>query len=1119
MRIVTHSLFRFSAIVFLVLRLWAGAQSAPHQALFVELMPADSSLRVIDTLVFTETADRNRITFSLHKNLQVQSLDSRVRIRPLHQSPATPDGVGMDREKRPAAILNHLQLQTDNPIQAGDTVIIQFSGRIFTPLAQLGDEYARGFQQTPGIIAPEGVYLAGSTYWLPRFGTDLFSFAMTIDLPANWKTVTQGRRIFSRVEGAKRRERWDFPHPAEEAFLIAARFSEYERQAGNVKAMAFLRTADAALAGKYLEVTARYVAMYNKLIGPYPFSKFALVENFWETGYGMPSFTLLGERVIRLPFILHSSYPHELLHNYWGNSVYVDFSRGNWCEGLTAYMADHLIKEQRGQGAEYRRSILQKYTNYISNENDFPVAKFVSRSNPATEAIGYGKTAMVFHMLRRQYGDAVFTRVWQTFNRGYRFQRASFNEIEATYSRVSETDLADYFRTWIDGKGAPQLALKQVDVAADGRMVTMTIRQQQSGAAFPLQLPIAIYTADTVFSRKIDMTKREATLQMELPDPVVQIKVDPEFDVFRRLDPFELPPSLSAAYGADRVLLILPEDAAAHYRAFATSWAERESARHEVLDENDIDALPNDAAVWIIGAKNRWRKSVKEEIAAYDAALSNNGVRLAGDVYNETDESAIITSRHPANPKAVLVYVQSENASAIPGLLRKLPHYGKYSYLVFRGDEPENIAKGQWPAVKSPLHWQASTSSGPGQSTATLPVRQPLAELPPAFSAERMRTSVTYLASEELAGRGLGTPGLDSAANFIAHSFAATGLRPAGDNESYFQSFPFTASDGKQFADLKNIVAELPGSNAAYAGECVVVSAHYDHLGRGWPDAYAGNAGKIHYGADDNASGVAVLLEVARTMAAGSKPERSILFVAFSAEEAGLGGSRYFVKNHKGTIIANLNLDTVGRLGQQKLMVLNAASAGEWKHIFRGVGFVTGIETEVIVQALDASDQVAFLERQIPAVQLFSGPHSDYHRPGDRAEKIDYAGLVKVATVSKEVIEYLASREEAMAFIGSKRSSADKPQPKSGRGVTTGIMPDFTFANAGVKVESVSDNSPAANAGIRSGDVITHFNAEKIADLRSYSDKLKKHQPGDKVTLTVDRRGEIVRVDIILKAR
>ena len=232
-------------------------------------------------------------------------------------------------------------------------------------------------------------------------------------------------------------ERWSVATPTEEVHLIAAPFTEYSRDAGAVKAMAFLRKPEQALADRYLDATAQYLEMYRGLLGPYPYSKFALVENFWETGYGMPSFTLLGEQIIRFPFILYTSYPHELLHNWWGNGVFVDIAGGNWCEGLTAYLADHLIAEQRGQGADHRRAILQKVTNYVTPQNDFPLSRFHSRHDAVTEAVGYGKTAMVFNMLREKVGDAQFIKALQAFYRDNRFREASFDDIRTSFEAVS----------------------------------------------------------------------------------------------------------------------------------------------------------------------------------------------------------------------------------------------------------------------------------------------------------------------------------------------------------------------------------------------------------------------------------------------------------------------------------------------------------------------------------------------------------------------------------------------------------------------------------------------------------------------------------------------------------
>ena len=186
--------------------------------------------------------------------------------------------------------------------------------------------------------------------------------------------------------------RWACDVPQDDIALAADRYVEYRDRAGEVEALVFLRAPDAALARQYLDAATGYLELYAKLIGPYPYGTWSTVENFWETGYGMPSFTLLGPKVIRFPFILHTSFPHEILHSWWGNGVFIDYESGNWAEGLTAYLADHLDKEQRGEGAEHRRTTLQKYADFVLAGRDLPLTAFRSRHGSVTEAVGYGKT-------------------------------------------------------------------------------------------------------------------------------------------------------------------------------------------------------------------------------------------------------------------------------------------------------------------------------------------------------------------------------------------------------------------------------------------------------------------------------------------------------------------------------------------------------------------------------------------------------------------------------------------------------------------------------------------------------------------------------------------------------
>ena len=265
-------------------------------------------------------------------------------------------------------------------------------------------------RDTLGIISKEGVFLAGVSHWCPQFGEGLITFTLEVNLPRDWDVVSQGERTSHQVEGDVKCVTWRCEHPQEEIFAVAARFFEYSRAAGDIELMVFLREEDRKIADTYLAAAARYLDMYEKMIGPYAYKKFALVENFWETGYGMPSFTLMGPKVIRLPFIVYTSYPHEILHNWWGNGVFPDSGSGNWSEGLTAYLADHLMQEQRGTARRYRRDVLQKFADYVSQGKDFPLTKFRSRHSTATEAIGYGKALMFFHMLRTELGDDAFVK-------------------------------------------------------------------------------------------------------------------------------------------------------------------------------------------------------------------------------------------------------------------------------------------------------------------------------------------------------------------------------------------------------------------------------------------------------------------------------------------------------------------------------------------------------------------------------------------------------------------------------------------------------------------------------------------------------------------------------------
>ncbi|KAA3617771.1 MAG: M20/M25/M40 family metallo-hydrolase [Calditrichaeota bacterium] len=1119
-------------LVFIVVGFAFAGPNAIHHKIEATVDPATSFIEATDKITIPADQINANLHFLLTSDLKVESITPGVSIS-LEKSEIKGEDFGMDKEdfeSSSSISQNKYAVSFDSKAKGDLEITLKFSGKINHPIEQLGEEYARGFSQTPGLIEERGAYLSGSTYWVPWFNDKLITFDMTTSVPEGWDVVSQGNRTLHEVKNGRQITRWESPELMEEVFLIAAQFHEYSFSAGTVEVMAFLRTPDETMANKYLETTAQYLEMYRNLVGPYPFSKFALVENFWATGYGMPSFTLLGEQIIRFPFILHSSYPHELLHNWWGNSAYVDFDNGNWCEGLTAYMADHLIKEQRGQGDSYRRSILQKYTDYVKPENDFALSSFISRTSSSSEAVGYGKSSMTWDMLRMEVGDENFIRAFQKFYRELKFKRASFDDIRIAFEDVSGKDLKPFFKQWVDRVGAPELKLTDVKVTKPTKFYKLqfTLNQIHKDDAYNLNIPVAISFADESKIETIKMNSKRQNIELSFEKEPLKVQVDPQFNIFRKLHFSEIPPALSKVFGSEKILFLLPSKASkekqTQYKQLAEIWAKDPTKQSTIMLDSELDEIPEDQAVWVFGENNSYFKTIKNGFKDFDIEVKKESIRLGKTTLSKTNNSFIVSTRHPKNPNSVLVWLTIGNKDAGAGLARKLPHYGKYSYLAFEGDEPSNIAKGQWPAVHSPL--MVSLADKNQEIHSTLPKRQALAKLAPVFSADRMLEYVTYLASDELEGRAPGSAGSDKAADYIMTQFQKAGLKPGADDGSFFQQWQEVVDAKGNKASVKNVIGIIPGINKDYAGESVIVSAHYDHLGLGWPDVRQGNEGKIHNGADDNASGVAVMMELANLLGKTFKPQRTVIFVAFTAEESGLMGSRYYVKNMKGfpakKIMGVLNLDTVGRLGKNKLMVINSSTAREWRFIFMGTSYVTGVESEIVTQDLDASDQVSFFEAGIPAVQFFSGPHSDYHRPGDDVDKIDAPGMVKVATFVRESILHLADRDKPMPFTGKARTSDDKPrrpQSEGGKRATTGSMPDFAFAGEGVKIAALSDDSPAAKAGLKKGDVIIQLDEYKFKNLKEYSNALRNFKPGDKADLTYLRDGKEYKTQIVLGAR
>ncbi len=1098
----------------------AGPPGPVDHDVVVRVTPATGELAWVDRL--RPPAAMTELTLELHPGLVPQVEGARIT----HQS--TRDGV-----------------TTLVLARSADVVVVTAAGKIVEPPVQQSGESQRSFQETRGTIEGRGVYLSPQSRWLPVVVGDdgrplLVTGQILVEqLPAGWSALSEGDQ---QKNGA-----WREKKAIDGFHLIAGPFTTVSEKRRGVDVMIWLRRVDAggaeqgreagdaaALADRYLEVTGQYLEQYETLIGKYPYGKFALVENFWETGYGMPSFTVLGSQVLRFPFILHTSWPHELLHNWWGNGVFV--SGGNWSEGLTAYLADHLHAEQEGKGAEHRRTTLQRYLDFVDvdDANDFAVADFGARNSAASEAVGYGKTLMIFHMVRRQIGDAAFKKGLQRLWNDKQQQRASFDDVAAAFSAASGSDLRPFFAAWTTQTGIPTLALRELQQAtspAGVRTVSVVVEQTQAGPIFPLEVPVVLTLVDgRSLSTRITLTGRSGRGTVQVAAAVARVDVDPFFDVFRRLLPTEVPPSLSRALGAKKMLFVLPSFASADERAAWKGFAlalcpditsrDTATARCRTVDDKDLGTLPSDAAVWVLGYGSYLRGgayvfSRPQGIRFDDHGLFPPGawerVVAAKDRLTQLKAERVDTGQtglalvfeHPRNPALALAFVGAPNPAMVPLLARKIPHYGKYAYVGFAGADATNNLKGQWSTSSSPLTFFPASSSA--SSSVAIAVKEPpaLIALPPPFDGGSLLATVTTLADAKMQGRGRNSAGLQLARSLIDEKLKDSGIKDV--------SIVCDAVD----TTVCNVVAHLPGADPKMAR--VVLGAHLDHLGL---DKQGTKKARLFPGADDNASGVAVVLEVARQLnkSSGARP---VDVVFFDAEEAGrLGSISYVANSPTGSIHSMVNLDVVGRLADQKpLLILDGASASEWVHVARGVGFTTGVAVELAPQGGGASDQQSFIDKGIPAIQLFSGPNADYHQASDTAEKVSPSSLVKAAVVAREIVMYLRDRPEPLSFAGAGSGGAGAGASGAARKASLGSVPDMSFAGPGVRFDDVVAGSGAAAAGLVKGDVLVRFDNAAVTDLKGYSALLKQRQPGDRVKVVVLRAGKEVAVDVVLGAR
>ena len=408
--------------------------------------------------------------------------------------------------------------------------------------------------------------------------------------------------------------------------------------------------------------------------------------------------------------------------------------------------------------------------------------------------------------------------------------------------------------------------------------------------------------------------------------------------------------------------------------------------------------------------------------------------------------------------------------------------------------------------------------------------------------AARIRADIGVLAADRFEGRATGTPGNDSAAAWIARRHLALGLRPLLADTSrvdcrmatmpprcatFLQRFTARSAEMAHAGQTdgmaaQNVVALIPGSDPALRGEYVVIGAHYDHLGRSPASSMDPEArDAIRNGADDNASGTAAVLELARRLAA-RPARRSVIVAHFTGEELGLLGSQWFVEHAPvavDSVAAMLNFDMVGRLRQRRLIVYGTGTAAELPAILREANAGNGLAISPVADGFGPSDHSSFHAKGIPVLHFFTDLHGDYHRATDDVEKINAAGAARVVAVAERVVRAIADRPSRLTATRTAGPVA-RMTNREGSNVYLGTIPDMSGGDSsGLRLTGVRAGSPADRGGLRAGDVIVLLDHAAVKDLYSYSAALYAHQPDDTVQIGYLRGGKPYRVTVKLGKR
>ena len=667
----------------------AAGVTVRHHDLQVELQPETHMIIARDTLRLTAHAAAGQVIHvQLNPDLEIDEIVLSNGPVPFWEEDLPSAGNKQDASGWTRTIDIHLP-EPSSP-SAETSVHIAYRGRIQdAPTASPGLRFVRP-DRTVGYIGEEGVYLTSETSWYPHVRGSLATFRVTATVPAGWRAVTHGQEVsFTEGETTATSE-WNVRARTEALTLAANRFVKRASTWNDIEIAAYVFPEDAHVADQYVDATTRYLEWYTKLLGPYPFPKFAVVENFFPSGIGLPSFTLLGSRVMKRGYTQPYSLGHEVVHSWLGNSVHNHFETGNWVEGLTTYLANYYYDERMAgedKARAHRKRMIMEYNLYVRPADDYPVVNFHHKENRVDNAIGYQKTAMMFHMLRRELGDQDFFRAIRTLIADYSGEYADWPQLRQVFEDTSGKELSWFFEQWVHGKGTPHLRITQARVEPDtrtGYWVSLTVTQK--GTAYRLRVPVVVQLEQgEAYRTFVDVRENEQTMALWVPAKPLRVQLDPWYETFRGLDRQAMSPMLNGwVTDARRAVLLASATPELEQEGLKPALDRIRSRNDDTvwLDERAVSIGPQSVLAMGHPGTNPWVGKILEWCGP-QVKLQEQGITIQGTAYSGDHVAVLVTCANLDHPGHVGTVFFGLSPKAVHGLSRLLFFYGWDSYLVF----------------------------------------------------------------------------------------------------------------------------------------------------------------------------------------------------------------------------------------------------------------------------------------------------------------------------------------------------------------------------------------------------------------------------------------------------